>query len=519
MSPGSCPNISRLRDRNSKKHTVQVANPHIIFYNTVHSYTTDRENTYPMKLQPARTVSFLVVALAYILALAVAWFTVRIVPGNWSLLVKGLAGDIAATIVIYLCSLIFNNSSMYDAYWSVAPPVLYLYWMQASGNATAYMWVFYGVVVLWSLRLTGNWIIHWRGLQHEDWRYRDFRERFPRVYWLVSFFGIHFFPTAIVFLVSIPAYAAIHSTAAANLPWVLAGFIIMGTGILLELVSDSQMDRFKRKGAGNSGILTTGLWAYSRHPNYLGEILFWFGIGFHALGYGLDNYQQMLFPIAMLFLFVFYSVPAMEKKLLRTRPMYREVQDTVSPLLLLPQKLVPGKGLPLCRRKGDIVYVVIFSWFLITSFVTDSLNGLHATISSESSNIVERIIYTLYASKADPALIFNQPTVRVSAWISAFVWGPLYMFFIISFVFGWNSIRNWGLVYGAALTSSMSLYMAEGLFGTHASPKPVLYLVMNLAYILVPLSMVVRMWKERPFGEAVAIVRETGTLAEETDAV
>ena len=472
-----------------------------------------------MKLQPARTVSFLVVALAYIIAFAAAWATVRIVPESWSLLMKGLAGDIAATLVIYLCSLIFNNSSMYDAYWSVAPPVLYLYWIQASGTGTLPVWIFFAIVVVWSLRLTGNWAIHWRGLRHEDWRYEDFRKRFPRAYWLVSFSGIHLFPTAMVFLVSIPAYAAIRSVSGADLSWIIIGFAVMAAGILLELVSDSQMDRFKRKGAGSSGILTTGLWAYSRHPNYLGEVLFWFGIGFHALGYGLNNYQLMLFPIAMLFLFVFYSVPAMEKKILRTRPQYRTVQDSVSPLLLLPEKLVPGKGLPLGRRRGDILYIVIFSWFLITSFVTDSLNGLHATISPESGNAVERIIYTLYASKADPALIFNQPTVRVSAWISAFVWGPLYMFFIISFVFGWNSIRNWGLVYGAALTSSMILYMAEGLFGTHASPDPTLYLVTNLAYILVPLSMVVRMWKERPFGEAVALVSDAGILAEETDAV
>jgi len=64
-------------------------------------------------------------------------------------------------------------------------------------------------------------------------------------------------------------------------------------------------------------------------------------------------------------------------------------------------------------------------------------------------------------------------------------------------------MRNWGFLYGAALTSSMILSMSEGLFGAHPSPNPVLSLVTNSAYFFVPLSMIFRMWNKEPFGKQI----------------
>lgn len=83
--------------------------------------------------------------------------------------------------------------------------------------------------------------------------------------------------------------------------------------------------------------------------------------------------------------------------------------------------------------------------------------------------MVERFIYDTYARVADPLLILNPPQVRVSAWISAFVWLPTYAIFVLGFVRVWNGIRPLGLVYGGALTHGMITYMAEGLFGKMAT--------------------------------------------------
>jgi EXPERA (EXPanded EBP superfamily) len=173
--------------------------------------------------------------------------------------------------------------------------------------------------------------------------------------------------------------------------------------------------------------------------------------------------------------------------------------------------------LPLRERRRDWFFVVAFSFFIITSIVTDSVNGLNTSLDPNSSYFIERFIYNTYARIADPLLILNPPQVRWSAFISAFVWLPMYFFFIVGFVKGWNRIRIPGLVYGGALTHGMITYMAEGTLGFMATegwadpllcagctePQTWRYLLANLPYLIVPALMIVRMWKPNPFAAPV----------------
>ncbi len=173
-----------------------------------------------------------------------------------------------------------------------------------------------------------------------------------------------------------------------------------------------------------------------------------------------------------------------------------------------------GATLPLSERKLDWFFVVAFSFFIITSIITDSVNGLNSSLDPNSPYVVERFIYNAYAKLADPLLILNPPQVRWSAFISAFVWLPMYFFFLLGFIKGWNKIRIPGLVYGGALTHGMITYMAEGTLGFMATegwadpllcagcvePQTWRYLMANLPYLIVPALMIVRMWKPNPFG-------------------
>jgi hypothetical protein len=168
---------------------------------------------------------------------------------------------------------------------------------------------------------------------------------------------------------------------------------------------------------------------------------------------------------------------------------------------------------PLRERKLDLFFVVAFSCFIVTSIVTDSVNGLNGALDPDSAYPVERFIYDSYARLADPLLIVNPPQVRVSAWISAFVWLPMYALFIYGFVRGVDRIRPFGLVYGGALTHGMITYMSEGIFGRVATegwadaslcpgcvePNTMYYLAANIAYLIVPALMIARMWKPHPF--------------------
>ena len=158
-------------------------------------------------------------------------------------------------------------------------------------------------------------------------------------------------------------------------------------------------------------------------------------------------------------------------------------------------------------------FVVAFSFFVVTSIVTDSVNGLNGALDPESPYVVERFIYDAYARVADPLLIVNPPQVRVSAWISAFIWLPMYALFIYGFVRGIDRIRPFGLVYGGALTHGMITYMSEGIFGSVATegwadpalcpgcvePNTLYYLAANSAYLIVPALMILRMWRPHPF--------------------
>ena len=104
------------------------------------------------------------------------------------------------------------NSSMYDAYWSVVPPVIGLYWASAlpdSEAVPARQALVLLLVFAWGARLTWNWARGWPGLHHEDWRYRELRENANAPYWLVSLTGIHYFPTLQVFVACLPLYPAL----------------------------------------------------------------------------------------------------------------------------------------------------------------------------------------------------------------------------------------------------------------------------------------------------------------------
>ncbi len=174
-------------------------------------------------------------------------------------------------------------------------------------------------------------------------------------------------------------------------------------------------------------------------------------------------------------------------------------------------------GHPIAARPRDWFFVVAFGFFIVTSIVTDSVNGLNGSLDPDSRYAIERWIYDTYAKVADPLLVANPPQVRVSAWISAFVWLPLYVFFVLAFIKGWNRVRPFGLVYGGALTHGMITYMAEGIFGRMATegwadpvlcpgcvePNTLYYLAANLAYLIVPALMIVRMWRPDPFGPPV----------------
>jgi steroid 5-alpha reductase family enzyme len=264
----------------------------------------------------------LIVLAAYAAAGLAAVGSSRALQGSPPLLAAAVA-DAAATVAVFLFSLGCDNSSLYDPYWSVAPPFLALYWWLASGGPLGLrpLLVFL-LASAWAVRLTWNWLRRWRGLGHEDWRYRDFRSRFGPLYWPVSFLGIHLFPTVVVFLGSLSLYAVFYGPQGSLGALDAVAAALTGGAIALEAVADRQLHRFARD--GGEGILDRGLWGICRHPNYLGEILFWWGLFLFALAGRPGLWWPVAGPVVVTALFGLVSAPMMDRHLLASRPGYAD---------------------------------------------------------------------------------------------------------------------------------------------------------------------------------------------------
>lgn len=288
-------------------------------------------------MQQERAQALRLVVGAYLAAIAVGAACLLIAPGGP--LLKAFIADVAATVVVFIFSRVYRNSSFYDPYWSVIAPLLAIYWMLAAGDVGVRGLLVFALVCFWAVRLTWNWTSYWNGLDHEDWRYPMVRGTYPRFALLSDFAGIHMFPTIQVFLGCLPLYAAI--TYGGELFWLDAlAAITMFTAVMLELIADRQLHAFLQS-RKHGEFIRSGLWAWSRHPNYFGEVLFWWGL----LLFGLAAYPAGWWwltsgALAMTLMFVFASIPMMDKRNCERRPGYAEFMRQVPMLVPRPPKKV-----------------------------------------------------------------------------------------------------------------------------------------------------------------------------------
>jgi steroid 5-alpha reductase family enzyme len=243
------------------------------------------------------------------------------------LLVRVLIADVTATLLIWLLSLILKNASLYDPYWSVIPPVILFFVMMAEKTFTLPLVVLLSALSLWAIRLTYNWGKLWQDFSHVDWRYENFKKMAPRLYPLISFFGIMLFPTLIVFAQLIGPLAMIEVQTAKLGVYSVLGALTIISATILQFVADSQMQTFKLDPSNKGKIMQEGVWKHSRHPNYLGEIFVWWGTYLFTIdAFGFSYF--IIFPILMTLMFRFISVPLLENKILRTRPEYNNYKQT-----------------------------------------------------------------------------------------------------------------------------------------------------------------------------------------------
>ena len=255
------------------------------------------------KIKQNRAASFAFVTLIYIVAAVAGILVYRALDLSWWLSL--LIADAAATVITFIFSVVFKNASVYDPYWSVQPPVILLAF--AIGTQLTALGVLLLVAVFfWGIRLTANWAYTFKNLDHQDWRYTMLKEKTGVFYPVINFVGIHMVPTLVVYACILPAAHALRSGLAANAGSVVFICASLGAAVM-QGIADIQLHKFRKNRTDR--FIRLGLWKHSRHPNYLGEIIMWWGIALAVVCADPGAWYLLTGALANTVLFFAISIP------------------------------------------------------------------------------------------------------------------------------------------------------------------------------------------------------------------
>ncbi|MBL7977211.1 MAG: DUF1295 domain-containing protein [Bacteroidetes Order II. Incertae sedis bacterium] len=219
--------------------------------------------------------------------------------------------------LVWVLSLIRRDSGIVDVFWGLGFLMLSLYtfWWESVGVPRQF--VFMAMVLIWSLRLAMH--IFFRGVgKPEDWRYAQWRSAQPLQWWWKSYLKVFMLQGAIM-LVLFPVMMVVLVTPIPDdwTVWDTVGSVLWGWGVIFEWVADRQLRKWKKNPQNSGQVMDRGLWRYSRHPNYFGEAVLWWGYGCFAVGVG--GWWTLYAPLMMTYLLVRVSGVAMLETGLITR--------------------------------------------------------------------------------------------------------------------------------------------------------------------------------------------------------
>jgi steroid 5-alpha reductase family enzyme len=259
-------------------------------------------------------------------------------------LVAVLLVDLGATLAIYATSVAVRNNSIYDPYWSVAPPLIaWAYAASGTGVPDARVAITIVAVSVWAVRLTTNWARGWPGMHHEDWRYPMLRERSGMPAWVSDLGAVHLLPTMHVWLGSLGLYAALTLGTNEVGPLDVVGALVIVAAAIVQFVADEQLRSHRR--TGTSEPCRRGLWALSRHPNYFGEASMWWGVWLLGVAGNPSSWWWTLIgPVSMTALLRGISVPMMDDRSVARRPGYEQLMRELPAMLPIGRRLRRPSG-------------------------------------------------------------------------------------------------------------------------------------------------------------------------------
>jgi steroid 5-alpha reductase family enzyme len=245
---------------------------------------------------------------------------------------------LASTTLLWLLSLWLRDAGIIDIFWApgffIVAAISALRAEALSPRAILIL----VLTALWAERLGAHLLHRWRGFAHEDRRYTQMRA--GGGFWWKSLFRVFWLQAVILWIVSWPLQAAIaHGGPLGPLDYL--GGLVAFAGILIEATADFQLTQFKKDPASHGKVLDTGIWSWSRHPNYFGNAAMWWGYYLIALSAG--AWWTIFAPIVMTFFLLKVSgVALLEKDIAQRRPAYADYIRKTSPFMPWPPKKKQG---------------------------------------------------------------------------------------------------------------------------------------------------------------------------------
>lgn len=263
--------------------------------------------------------------------------------GAWLI---ALAAILLAAVAAWVVSVIRRDVSIVDSLWSLLILLGLVTYIVASGAGGARAWLVTALVAAWALRLSLHITVRNHG-EPEDRRYQSIRRNNEPHFWLKSLYIVFLLQGFLAWVVCLPAVAAVGAQTPSGplaFPWSTLltglGVTLWLVGMFFEVVGDWQLTRFRRDRKTADAVLDTGLWRYTRHPNYFGEALLWWGLYLLALSAG--AWWAVVSPLLLTFLLLRVSgVALLEKDISQRRPAYREYVRRTNAFFPGPPRLVP----------------------------------------------------------------------------------------------------------------------------------------------------------------------------------
>jgi len=245
---------------------------------------------------------------------------------------------IVAYMAVWFCfAQALRRNDVADIAWGIGFIVTAMSAMIYAENVTPRGLLITSIVVIWGLRLAGHVFLRNRGKQ-EDPRYRKWRQNWGKQAVVRAFFQVFLLQGVLIVIISLPVTIVITSRESPLNVLDFLGVCIWFGGFAFESVGDYQLMRYKRNAANQGKIMTRGLWRYTRHPNYFGEVALWWGVYLIAVSVPL-GWATILGPITITCLILKVSgIPLLEERY-KDNPEFQAYKRRTSAFFPLP----PGK--------------------------------------------------------------------------------------------------------------------------------------------------------------------------------